>query len=132
MQDTRPRLEPRPRAAASVRVEEGPTPAARPPSPVPGGAENSVQNGLHALATVVMHNVRPEASGKRLPMTLHRSAHVRKDDAASAIAHPEPFMFTRPLADAALVAFERLSDRVAKRAELLSRFLESSSYSFER
>ena len=90
MQDTRPRLEPRPRAAASVRVEEGPTPAARPTSPVLGGVENSVQNGLHALATVVMHNVRPEASGKRLPMTLHRLAHVRKDDAASAIAHPEP------------------------------------------
>ena len=33
---------------------------------------------------------RPEASGKRLRTTLHRSAHVRKDDAASAIAHPEP------------------------------------------
>ena len=81
-------------------------------------AENSVQNGLHALATVVMHNVRPEASGKRLPMTLHRSAHVRKDDAASAIAHPEPFMFTRPLADAALVAFERLPERVAERAQI--------------
>ena len=32
----------------------------------------------------------------------------------------------------ALVAFERLPDRVAERAELLSRFLESSSYSFER
>ena len=123
MQDTRPRLEPRPRAAASVRVEEGPTPAARPPSPVPGGAENSVQNGLHALATVVMHNVRPEASGKRLPMTLHRSAHVRKDDAASAIAHPEPFMlFTRPLADAALVAFER-PDAVAERAQIAFKVL---------
>ena len=123
MQDTRPRLEPRPRAAASVRVEEGPTPAARPPSPVPGGAENSVQNGLHALATVVMHNVRPEASGKRLPMTLHRSAHVRKDDAASAIAHPEPFMlFTRPLADAALVAFER-PDGVAERAQIAFKVL---------
>ena len=122
MQDTRPRLEPRPRAAASVRVEEGPTPAARPPSPVPGGAENSVQNGLHALATVVMHNVRPEASGKRLPMTLHRSAHVRKDDAASAIAHPEPFMlFTRPLADAALVAFERRTGWPSG-PKLLSRF----------
>ena len=122
MQDTRPRLEPRPRAAACVRVEEGPTPAARPPSPVPGGAENSVQNGLHALATVVMHNVRPEASGKRLPMTLHRSAHVRKDDAASAIAHPEPFMlFTHPLADAALVAFERRTGWPSG-PKLLSRF----------
>ena len=118
MQDTRPRLEPRPRAAASVRVEEGPTPAARPPSPVPGGAENRVQNGLHALATVVMHN-EAKGVGKQLRTTLHRSAHVRKDDAASAIAHPEPFMlFTRPLADAALVAFERRPSG----PKLLSRF----------
>ena len=123
MQDTRPRLEPRPRAAASVRVEEGPTPLHARRRLCTPAAENSVQNGLHALATVVMHNVRPEASGKRLPMTLHRSAHVRKDDAASAIAHPDPFMlFTRPLADAALVAFER-PDGVAERAQIAFKVL---------
>ena len=39
------------------------------------GAENSIQNGLHALATVVMHN-EAKGVGKQLRTTLHRSAHV--------------------------------------------------------
>ena len=39
------------------------------------GAENSIQNGVHALATVVMHN-EAKGVGKQLRTTLHRSAHV--------------------------------------------------------
>ena len=93
-----------------------------------------MQNGLHALATVVMHN-EAKGVGKQLRTTLHRSAHVcaqgrfgeRRDRIQKPCSRTD---FLRAVN--VLVAFERVPEQVAERAELLSRFLESSSYSFER
>ena len=56
---------------------------------------------------------------------------VRKEESATAIAHPDPSI-TRPLADAALVVVE-VASRTGGRAgpNFFQGSLESSSYSFE-
>ena len=55
-----------------------------------------MQNGLHALATVVMHN-EAKGVGQQLRTTLHRSAHCaqgrfRERDRAYMYAYPESML----------------------------------------
>ena len=83
-----------------------------------------MQNGLHALATVVMHN-EAKGVGKQLRTTLHRSAHVcaqgRFGERRDRIQ--KPCSLTHFLSAVnALVAFERASDRWPSGPKLLSRF----------